>query len=67
MLCFCLRLCPRLDWEEHRLWCWKEEETRKVTFQKEKVTLRRRLHEKTVVEILAGAQILDMGIDPRSQ
>lgn len=55
MSCFCLRQCPDLDWEEHRLWCWKEDEARKVASQKEKVILKRRLHEKTVVEILAGA------------
>lgn len=67
MSCFCLRLCPGLDWEEHRLWCWKEEEARKVAFQKEEVVLQRRLHEKTVVDILAGAQILDMRIDPGNQ
>lgn len=38
-----------------------------MAFQKEEVVLQRRLHEKTVVEILAGAQILDMRIDPGNQ
>lgn len=44
MSCFCLRHCPGLDREEHRLWCWKEDEARKVASQKEKVILKR-LHE----------------------
>lgn len=36
---------------------------RKVVSQKEEAILKRGLHEKAVVEILAGAQILDMCID----
>lgn len=48
------------------LGCWKEEAAEKVASQKE-VVLKRRGPGKKVANILAGVQILEVGIDPGDQ
>lgn len=46
--------------------CWEEEEAKKVASQKE-VVLKRRGPGKKVAKILAGVQILEVGIDTGDQ